>query len=463
MGLSSGRHSASLAYKWMSSAGNFEYTDLYGNRTERKNSDFTSHDIFAKYRLELGEPYYQRAMELSYKYFATERGSPGGIDVPYYEARSAETNHQLNYLYAGKIFNLVNDLRVQGYIHAGTSTYDNEEGLQEVHSHFNNRASGTEIQMRSVISERQVFTYGIGARYDWLDAVDFPEIKTRITYHLFLLSESNLEFADVSFPRSIYFVPSLRFDGNNDFGSRLSPKIGAVVNFGEFWQTSLKFNIGLSYRAPSFNDLYWPEDAWTKGNPALKPESGLDGDVGIRLQYPVLNGLYLESTYFTSNMRDLIIWQETYGLWTPENVQKSKIQGVENNLVLNLLRKLVSISGNYTYLRAINQSDERVLKGKVLIYRPRHSVHLSAMIHMGMLTAQYQYNYTSLRFVKPANTVWLDPYSYSDLVLAVKPRVGPLGVNLSLQIKNVFDEEYQTVQHHPVPGREFRLNLGLNF
>jgi len=458
-----GGYSASVAYKWMASDGNFTYTDLYGNEAERQNSDFTSHDLFAKYRLEFGDPHYQRATELSYKYFTSERGSPGGIDVPYYEARSEETNQQVNYLLTGKVFNLVNDFRLQGYYHSSISTYDNEEGIVDVHSYFDNRAGGTEIQMHSVLSERQVLTYGVGGRYDWLNARDFPEIKTRNAYHLFLLSESNLEFKDGSFLKSIYIVPSLRYDGTSDFGDRLSPKTGAVLNFGELWQTTLKFNVGTNYRAPTFNDLYWPEDARTKGNPDLKPESGIDGDIGLRLQYPILNGFYLESTYFANSMEDLIIWQETAGLWKPENIQKSKTQGVETNISFSPFRKLITLIGNYTFLHAINQSDRRTLKGKFLIYRPRHTVNISLQINLGIATARYQFHYTSYRYVNPANTVWLDPCTKSDLVLAVKPQPGEIGMNVSFQIRNVFNEEYQVIKHHPTPGREYRLNLGVRF
>ena len=249
-------------------------------------------------------------------------------------------------------------------------------------------------------------------------------------------------------------------DATSDFENRLSPKVGAVVNFGESWQTTFKFNVGMSYRAPTFNDLYWPEDAWTKGNPDLKPESGLDGDVGVRLQYPVLGGLYLESTYFSNQMKNLIIWLETAGLWSPENVETSRIQGVETNFSLNLIPKLMTLTGNYTFLHAINQSEDRVLQGKYLVYRPRHTLNLSVQLNLGIVTTQYQFNYTSLRYVKPANTVWLDPYHSSDL--AVKLRTDQVGTWVSLQIKNMFNEEYQIIQHHPVPGREFRANLAVS-
>jgi outer membrane cobalamin receptor len=62
----------------------------------------------------------------------------------------------------------------------------------------------------------------------------------------------------------ISLIPALRFDSFSDFRNHLSPKIGSVVNVGREWQTSVKVNAGLNYRAPNFNELYWPEDPWAK-------------------------------------------------------------------------------------------------------------------------------------------------------------------------------------------------------
>lgn len=460
-----GGQSASLSSKWMSADGDFSYTDLYGGREKRLNSDFTSTDLFAKYRMEFGDPFYQKNMEISWKYFTSERGSPGGIDVPYFEARSENTNQQFNYLFTGKVFNLLNDIRVQGYLHTGVSTYDNDEGLVAVHSFFNNRAYGTEVQMHSVLTEWQVFTYGVGTRYDWLEAGSFPNFKKRLSYNFFALSETSIMFSQKRFLKSVYIVPSLRYDGTDDFGDTFSPKVGAVVNFdlGHQWLSTFKFNIGASYRAPTFNDLYWPEDAWTKGNPDLRPESGGDWDVGIRLQYPILGGLYFESTYFSNEMDNLIVWQESAGLWSPQNVDRSRTQGVETTLSLNPIPRIVTASINHTYLHATNLSDERTVKGKYLVYRPRHTVNASVDITYGMATLTYQFNYTTRRYVKPSNTIWLDPYEVSDVVLSIRQRIHNLRPKVSLQVKNMFDEEYQLIRHHPVPGREYRLTLGIDF
>ena len=91
---------------------------------------------------------------------------------------------------------------------------------------------------------------------DGLEARDIPEVKARMAGYLFILSETTLRASRDVTLRSVSMVPSLRFNGTSDFPNQLSPKLGFVFNFGEQWQTSLKGNLGWSYRAPTFNDLY---------------------------------------------------------------------------------------------------------------------------------------------------------------------------------------------------------------
>ena len=119
-----------------------------------------------------------------------------------------------------------------------------------------------------------------------------------------------------------------------------------VFNFGTRWRTSVKANLGYSYKAPSFNDLYWPEDDFTVGNENLKPEHGTDWDVGLRLRYPIINGIAFDVTYFRLQLTDLIVWQQggSEGKWSPMNVSRAVNQGVETALNLKLVPNLLSLA-----------------------------------------------------------------------------------------------------------------------
>lgn len=465
-------NSGSVTVKRITSKGDFKYSNRFGNEMKRENSDLMSYNIFSKLRHEFGDPHSQKSMELSYKFINSKKGTPGGIDAPYFKARTEESNQQLNYTYSGKLLNMMNDFKLQGYLHSNNFRYDNEEISVLIHSLFKNRAYGGEGQMRTVINENSVVTYGIGGRYDWLSANNFPDIKTRTTYNLFLLNELIFPLDEMTLLNSVYFVSAIRYDGSNDFGNRISPKAGAALKFGEDWQTSLKINIGRSYRAPGFNDLYWPEDAFAVGNIDLLAESGSNWDAGFRLQYPILNGLYLESTYFANNMKDLILWQQTTVvtedgssklLWTPLNVTKTKSEGVETNFSINLIPRILTLSANYTYLNARNLSEVELLKNKLLVYSPKHTINGSMMLKLRSVTVFYKYNYTDKVFATRSNTISLRRYIVSDATIAYKIAKQNRGMKITFQMRNIFDEEYQVIRHHPTPGREYRITFGLDF
>jgi outer membrane receptor for ferrienterochelin and colicins len=451
-------------YKYLQSANNFSYTDLYGRRRTRENSDIMAHDLFLKANLRWGDPHWARNLELSWKHNQAERGAPGTIDNSYLRARMWDRADQINCVYTGKVFSLLHDLRLQAYYHDSWNRYKNDELLVPADSRFTVGTYGLEGQLHSVLESHVTLTYGGGVRADNLENYQEGARHGRWSYYLFLVNENTWRPMG-KILKSTILIPSLRLDDYSDFGWRFSPKLGTVVNLGERWQSALKFNIGNSYRAPTFNDLYWPADAWTQGNPDLKPEYGFDWDAGVRLQYPILNGLYIESTYFRNRMKDLIIWQERGGLWRPENVAQCLIQGVENSLSIQPLKKWLAIQANYTYLNARNLSKSHTEHNKVLVYRPRHTANIGLSSNIGKFRLNYQFNYTSRRFTDNAN-VWansLPPYQVSDASLGFKHSIAKYQVETIFQVKNIFNHEYSVIKDLPIPGREWRLSLKIAF
>jgi len=447
------------SFKYLESKGNFDFVDNYGNEKTRLNSDIISRNYYVSWDQNFGDPHYQRNFSISLKHYNSSRGTPGTIEPYYYNARMWDKNNQANVIYSGKIINLFNDIRLQLYYHDSYNRYKNDETSQIIDSEFFTQTRGNEIQMKSVIGPQVSMTYGTGLRYDWMKNPQIKQENERKSYYLFLLNESILCVNNIL--QTISFVPSLRYDYNSDYTNKVSPKLGMVMNFGEAWKSSLKFNIGKSYRAPTFNDLYWPEDTWTKGNPELEPEYGSDWDVGIRLQYPILNGIYIESSYFENRMNRLILWQEEKGFWTPQNVNKSRIQGLENSIQIEPVRDFLDITANYTFLDARNLSDEINEYNKILIYRPKHTVNIGVNFKYKILNAGYQFNYTSRRYTNPTN-VWansLDPYFVSDLSISFKPTFSSVKMNFSFQIKNIFNEDYRIIKNMPIPGREYRFSV----
>ncbi len=456
------RLGGSVSYKKLNSKGTFPYTGIDGTEIIKRNNDIDSDDFFSRFHLSIGESHFQRRLELSYKHYNAERGSPGTIELPYDTARLWNRNQQFNSIFSGKIFNFRNDFRLQAYAHRTRMRYRNDEGLVPVDSHFKNGSYGGEGHIQTILSSAFVLTYGLGYRHDGLESREFPEDHFRDSFYIFVQDETVLEFQSSRLLRSISFISAVRFDSFSDFRKHISPKFGGVFNFGQDWRTSVKWNVGLNYRAPNFNELYWPPDAWTRGNPDLKAEYGFDWDAGLRLRYPLLHGISLDMTYFNITLNDLILWQSVGQIWMPLNVDKARNQGVEVSLVLEPVRNWLSVNLNYTYLDARNLSDEPNVKNKRLVYRPRESLNLSLVSNWRNITVKYDYQYVGRRYTNPANTIYLDVYAMSDITISISHQYRRWNPQLSVQMKNIFDERHEIIRYQPIPGREYRLTIGIS-
>jgi len=447
--------------KYLLSEGDFTFTDNYGQERTRENADIESIDLHGRAATSLGQGLFARHLEFTLRHHKSERGAPGTIEPYYYRARIWDKQNQANILLSSKIFSCIHELRWQNYYYDSWSRYFNDESLQKVDSRFTTRTGGSEIQIRSILEDWSTLTYGSGIRMDYMQNHQTSDKRVRTSAYLFTVSENQLP-VHIFGMKKLALVPSLRYDWNSDYPNRLSPKIGLVFNWGERWLTSLKMNTGLSYRAPTFNDLYWPEDAWAKGNPDLSPENGVDWDMGIRLQYPFLNGFYLESTYFENYLSDMIIWQEKAGLWMPENVQSARIRGLENSLKFSPVKNNLTFQANYTFMDARNTNQQAPAEyKKILVYRPKHTVNVSLTARIRHFHGTYSYQYVSRRYTDVTN-VWnnsLDPYNLSHISFGYQMPFKTICLKVNAQLKNLFNTEYSVIKNMPVPGREWGVSF----
>ena len=150
---------------------------------------------------------------------------------------------------------------------------------------------------------------------------------------------------------ALRLVGGLRYDGTSRYGSETSPDLGLV--YTPFKETRLKAHYGQAFRAPTFNDLFWPGS----GNTELKPEKGTSYE--ISLDQDLMNkksGLRL--SLFRWEVRDKIEWiPDAAGNWQPRNVNEQNTWGGELGLQWNPVSNL-SFSLGYTYLEAKQKNKE---------------------------------------------------------------------------------------------------------
>lgn len=124
------------------------------------------------------------------------------------------------------------------------------------------------------------------------------------------------------------FSLSLREDENSQFGNHTTGNIKYGINFADFWRVSGSY--GTAFRAPTFNDLYWPFQDFGygytyEGNRNLKPETSQNKELSITFD----QGHHrVSTTVFENNITNLIVGTQLLMNDSPFNVGKAYIRGL---------------------------------------------------------------------------------------------------------------------------------------
>lgn len=131
------------------------------------------------------------------------------------------------------------------------------------------------------------------------------------------------------------FQFSLRWDDNEAYGEELTGAVAAGYALDNVHRVRLSY--GTAFRAPTFNDLYYPYEEYEdengdfsgsfQGNPDLGPESSGTAEIGVSAQYDVL---FWDLAVYQTDVRDLIQTQaDEVGNRQPQNVDQARIKGTE--------------------------------------------------------------------------------------------------------------------------------------
>ena len=121
----------------------------------------------------------------------------------------------------------------------------------------------------------------------------------------------------------ILFIPAVRYDHNEQFGGKTTPKLGATYFLSD--NSRIKANWGKSWRAPNLVELY-AGFTTIYGNPDLKPEEATTWELGFEAEK---DNNWLKLNYFNSKYDNLITYDKVNGKDTFINAQDAKTDGVE--------------------------------------------------------------------------------------------------------------------------------------
>ncbi|MGH8215234.1 MAG: TonB-dependent vitamin B12 receptor [Rhodanobacteraceae bacterium] len=236
---------------------------------------------------------------------------------------------------------------------------------------------------------------------------------------------------------------NVRHDGNSQFGGKTTGSVLWGWSFAKDLRVTASY--GTAFRAPTFNDLYYPGF----GNPNLRPESSRNVEVGLR-GTPGWGHWSLSA--YRNDVRDMISWDAAINL--PNNVDRARITGLE--AVVGGTLAGWNVRATATLMNARDAADGGDYKGNELPRRPRQSARFDADRSFGRFSFGASWYLATRTYDDIANQHPLGGYALVNL------RAGwQLGNawKLQLALNNAFDKEYETAWYYNQPGRNFMLTL----
>lgn len=290
------------------------------------------------------------------------------------------------------------------------------------------------LQSDHALVPGQVLTLGIDYLEDRVDGtVDYTE-DSRDNRGIF--GEYQGQWGDLDAKLS------LRQDDNEQYGTQGTGN--GALGYRLPGGLRLVGSYGTAFKAPTFNDLYYP----VFGNPELEPEQSRSGELEVSGVLPA--GLWSLSLYRT-DIDDLIAFDPF--TFQVDNIDQAQIRGLEASTQLAF--GSWSLRGSLTLMKPENRSDG-ANEGKLLPRRSEQSVNLDIDRRLGPWLLGGRVDWVGRRFDDLDNSVRLDPYTLVSLRAEYA-----LSDNLRLQgrIDNLLNEGYETAAFYNQPGRGFYLTL----
>lgn len=301
-------------------------------------------------------------------------------------------------------------------------------------SNFDTRRDTASVQGDIQLAEGQQLTAGADWQNDKITSSTAFDVKDRDNTGVFV--EYQGQFGAHSLQASV------RNDDNEQFGNHTTGSLGYGFAFGNGFR--LTASAGTGFKAPTFNDLYYPGFS----NPNLKPEESKSLNLGIAQYADNWNWTF---NAYETRIDQLIGYDSNFDL---VNVAEARIRGAELTGFLSLAGFDINAQASFTDPR--DHTSGAATYDNLLARRARTSGRVDVDKSFGPLRLGVTAAGSGHRFDNAANNVRLAGYGTMDVRVEYA-----INDAWSLQAKaaNVFDREYETVAWYNQPGREYQLTL----
>lgn len=286
------------------------------------------------------------------------------------------------------------------------------------------------------LTENHRLTMGTDYRVDEVDSSTRYNESSR--YDVGVFGELHSQILDNHFLNA-----SLRWDENQAFGDSVTGNIGWRYNWD--YGLSAFASFGNAFKAPTFNQLYFPGF----GNSNLKAEESESFEAGVAGNHSWANW---ELRAYHTTIDNLIGINQLNGVFSAENIDKAKIQGLEAEVSSEILgwqnklsMSLLNPRDSNTHLRLARRAEQTL------------SYDLSRAL--GDFDVGTHVLAQGSRYDDRANNIKVSGFVTVDLRTAYHLNENWM---LSAKLNNLLDKQYQTVDTFNTAGRNFYFSIHYN-
>lgn len=420
------------------------------NGVRVNNSGYTGESCTLRVDQDLGS---KGNITYSYQYYQKTGGVPGKLENPSKESWANNTQNNWDITY-----NVQFSSKASGILKLFENNI-HDYGYSSVYSDIRVKKQGVQLQSGLQVNNNHLLTVGIEWEKDRL--VDKSDSASNIGEK----ANENLAFYlqdDCQISQRVNLNSGVRFDHHQAYGDSIMPRF--MLTYKASPKTSYYLTRGRFFKAPNFNELYYPNVDFISykamGNPNLKPEKGWSTEVGLNHQFD--NTLEGKLSYFYRNSKGAIQWEQVGEVIKPDNLNEQKAEGMELRLNKNFNPKLQGFLG-YSYLLVQNKKN-----GEDFVKDPNAP---NAIWDLGINYAEKKLNFT----IKGKGIIGrrnpnFKPQNYWLWDTGLNIQVGE-GKTAFLTVRNLFNQSYEEIDgmkgfwagHYPSPGRNYSLGIKFQF
>jgi len=297
---------------------------------------------------------------------------------------------------------------------------DNDENFWESSDNFSFETERIDISFVNnfQLTENQLIVLGLDYAQDTVNTAEYPTSTPdkRDNKAAFIAWDSQYD----SFELNI----SLRNDDNEQFGTHSTGSLSLGHSISN--ELKLMLSYGSAFKAPTFNDLYFP----FFGVDTLNPEESESVELGIK-------GIYSSAKWslnvYQTDIDNLIASDPD--TFTASNINKAQITGAE--LISEFSAFKWNMNFSFAYSDAKNQSG--INKGKQLVARAKETLNIQADRNYGKHVFSVSLLAQDKRYTNLDNSSSIPGYAIIDASVAYALSKQ---ATLTAKINNIADTEY---------------------